>query len=72
MTIHGDVQWAYGGKYVVIDDRGILPSGDEVAKWLKKQTEKVFITELNNMINSGEMSKERADKTLEAYIKETN
>lgn len=69
MTIRGDVQWAYGGKYVAINDKGVLPSGAKTAKWLKAQPEKVFIAELNNMVNSGEMSLERANKTLNAYVK---
>ena len=72
MTIKGDVKWSCGGKFVVIDDKGRFPSGDEIAKWLKSQPEDIFITELTNMVETGYLSDERARKTLNAYVKEVD
>lgn len=72
MTINGDVKWAYGGKFVLIDDKGRFPSGNEIATWLKAQPEDIFITELTNMVKTGYMSDERARKTLNAYVKEAD
>lgn len=65
--ILGAFKWCDGGKYTVIQTTGQRPSGAEIARWLFSLSYDDFCDALQDMVDSGEMTLERAMVVYDKY-----
>lgn len=68
MSIIGDFKFCDGGVITIIDDKGRVPSGPELSKWLFSLPEDKFLDALFEMWKDGILNSDKAERTLNAYL----
>ena len=68
MSILGSFKFCDGGIITIIDDKGRIPTGTQLASWLFSLPEDKFLEALEDMWKDGILSSDKAERTLNAYI----